>query len=113
MVSVRPLDLEKDTRSRRRRFRSGNSDLDRFLETRADKNQGLYCSTYVAINGDDGDGEIVGYVSVAATSVRRDAAGSSDGPREWPALLLGRMAVAEGWQGQGVGGKLMEVVFRG
>jgi predicted N-acetyltransferase YhbS len=108
MILVRAIDVATDTRGRRARFRSGDRDLDRFFETRVDKNQGLYCATYVAVDGD----EILGYVSVAATSVKREAVAAAEGPRSWPGLLLGRMAVSHSRKGQGIGSVLMEHVFR-
>lgn len=111
-ITIRLLDPSVDTRGRRAKFRSGNNALDRFLETRADKNQRVYGVTYVAVEGDPVDGEIVGYVTVAASSVKREAMPQGGGPPSWPVLLLGRMAVVENRKGEGIGEELMRHVFR-
>lgn len=53
---------------------------------------------------------VVGYYSLAAGSVLRENAPgalSRNGPKEIPAIILGRLGVSKKWQGQGIGEDLV------
>jgi GNAT superfamily N-acetyltransferase len=104
-VEIRALRPTDD----RRRFRSGDPDLDRFFQAYAGQNQFRHHigTTYVAVEGR----EVLGYVTVAAGSLEID-----DLPpavrRELPCyplpiLRLARLAVDAAFQGGGVGRELL------
>lgn len=103
MIRVRKLEAGDDIR----KFRCGNADLDRWIQRHGLANQHLYGVTYLALDGDD----IVGFVTVSASSVEREQLGGKTGPRSWPVLLLGRMGVREDRKHQGIGARLMRHVF--
>jgi predicted N-acetyltransferase YhbS len=108
-VEIRRLEPDgRDGRSRRKRFRCGHAALDRWFDNNAGKSQRCHGVTYVAEDG----GELVGFVTVAASTIGRDAVGTGDGPEFWPTLLLGRMGTLESRKGQGIGERLVHHVFK-
>jgi GNAT superfamily N-acetyltransferase len=92
-------------------FSSGQPALDQWLVRRALANQVSGASrTYVAVH----NGAVIGYYAVVAgsidileapTPVRRNM------PDPIPIVLLGRLAVAEQYQGRGVGAFLLRDAF--
>jgi GNAT superfamily N-acetyltransferase len=93
----------------RTRFRSGDVDLDRFLEQYAGQNQFRHHvgTTYVAVETE----RIIGYVTVAPAQLEID---DLPGPLRrklpsypLPVLRIARLAVDESTHGQGVGQLLL------
>jgi GNAT superfamily N-acetyltransferase len=101
-----PLDRHHD----RDAFVCGSDALDRYLKERASQDiRRRVAGCFVAV-GDDGT--IVGYYTLAATSVRLDALPSELAKRlprypAVPAVLMGRLAIALGHQGKGLGSALI------
>lgn len=110
MIEIRPLRPEDDRQS----FTSSDVELDRFFRKFAGQNQfRLHIgTTYVAVQGS----AILGYVTVAATSITIDnlpARRQKQLPRyPLPALRVARLAVAESAQSQGVGKRLLRASFQ-
>ena len=98
----------------RSRFRSGDPDLDRFLQRYADQNQFRHHvgTTYVAVDAD----RIVGYATVAPGHIEIDDLPAAVRKRlpayPLPVLRLGRLAVDESVRGQGLGKELLRFVLR-
>ena len=88
-------------------FISGTPPLDDWLKHRARQNEaGGASRTYVIAEGR----RVVGYYSLAAGSVLHTAATGRvrrNMPNPVPAALLGRLAVDQGWQGNGLGAALL------
>jgi len=88
-------------------FSSGVAPLDEWLKCRARRNEAEGASrTFVACIGR----RVVGYYSLAAASVLRGATTSKvrrNMPEPVPTVLVGRLAVDEAWQGQGLGADLL------
>ncbi|HEY5468503.1 MAG TPA: GNAT family N-acetyltransferase [Coriobacteriia bacterium] len=108
MVRVHPLRPEND----RSHFASGDRVLDRFLAEFAGQNMDMYVGvTYVA----EESGFVLGYVTLAACSTRRDeiaeTARGSLPAYPLPALRVARLAVDRGFQGQGIGTLLLGAAF--
>lgn len=109
LAEVRVLRRDDD----RRRFCSGNADLDRFFARYAGQNRFRHHLgvTYVAVEG----GEIVGFATVAPCQVEivdLPAEHRRRFPRyPLPVLRLARLAVDEQVRGQGVGRVLLRTVF--
>lgn len=107
---VRKLAPEDD----RSRFRSGNADLDRFFARYAGQNQFRHHigTTYVAI---DPDGAIAGFATVSASEIAPESMPAPKRKRlprsPLPVLRLARLAVDEGYKGQGVGSLLLRAVL--
>ena len=95
-------------------FRSGDADLDRFLQRYAGQNQFRHHigSTYVATE----QGRVLGYATVAPGQVeieRLPAAARRKLPAyPLPILRLARLAVDVSVRGQGLGRELLRFVFR-
>jgi GNAT superfamily N-acetyltransferase len=108
-VEIRILRATDD----RSRFRSGDPDLDRFLQRYAGQNQFRHHvgTTYVAVDAD----RILGYATVASGNIEIDelpAAVRRGLPAyPLPVLRLGRLAVDESVRGQGLGKELLRFVF--
>jgi ribosomal protein S18 acetylase RimI-like enzyme len=104
---IEPLGEEHD----RARFESGSAALDRYFKTQASQDLRRRISAcFVAVSRDSG--EIAGYYTLAATSIALtdlSPAIVKKLPRYpvVPAALLGRLAVARSYQGQGLGGVLL------
>jgi len=109
-LEIRKLTPEHD----RSGFRSGNADLARFFARYAGQNQFRHHigTTYVAI---DPTGAIAGFATVSASELSPAAMPATRRkhlPRyPVPALRLARLAVDEGYQGQGVGSQLLLAVL--
>jgi len=95
----------------RRRFTSGSLALDRYFREQASQDvKRRIAICYVAVHIPTG--ELAGFYTLAATSVALDAL-SAEIARKIPhyplvpAALVGRLAVAKDYQGQGVGGMLL------
>src|SRR5438128_8629870 len=95
-------------------FRSGDPDLDRFLEKYAGQNQFRHHigATYVVVDA----GRVLGYATVAPGHIDIDnlpAKLRKKLPRyPLPILRLGRLAVDAAVQGQGLGKELLRFVLR-
>ena len=93
-------------------FHSGQSDLDNFFQRFAGQNQFRHHIgvTYLATD----EGKVYGYVTVASGSVeRKELPEGSKLPANYPlpVLRLGRLAVDQRYQGQGIGKLLLRHVF--
>lgn len=110
VLELRRLTAEHD----RSRFRSGNADLDRFFARYAGQNQFRHHigTTYVAI---DERGVIAGFVTVSAAELSSSMMPTAKRRRlpryPVPVLRLARLAVDEGFKGQGVGTLLLRAVL--
>lgn len=87
-----------------RDFSCGESSLDRWLREQAvPATARRTARTWVWV---DGQGVVVGYYTLAAHKVTRDAVPprvGRGGPSEIPAVLLARLALSESLRGQGLG----------
>ena len=98
----------------RSRFRSGNADLDRFFTRYAGQNQFRHHigTTYVAVAA----GNIAGFATVSASEISPDTMPASKRKHlsryPLPVLRLARLAVDEGYKGQGVGSLLLRAVLQ-
>ena len=104
---IEPLSGEHD----RSQFSSGSDALDRYFREQASQDIRRRIATcFVAVSTTAGD--IAGYYTLTATSVALDALSPEVAkklPRYpvVPAVLLGRLAVGQHRQGQGLGGVLL------
>jgi len=94
-------------------FDCGIDSLNEWLIRRALKNEyGGGSRTYVVCNGK----RVAGYYAIAAGSIAREGSPGRvrrNMPDPIPALILGRLAVDQGWQGAGIGqGLLKDVLAR-
>lgn len=109
-MQIRAL-READDRSR---FRSGDPDLDRFLQRFAGQNQFLHYVgvTYVAVEND----VVLGFATVAPGHVEIEGLPVAERNRlpryPLPVLRLARLAVDRPVQGQGLGGRLLRFVLQ-
>ena len=91
-------------------FVSGSDALDRYLREQAKQDmRRRVASCFVAV---DNDGVIAGYYTIAATSLILDKLSAEHIKRlprypSIPAVLLGRLAVAQAHQGKRLGGALV------
>src|SRR5882757_4111269 len=99
LTAPAPLEPEHELEA----FVSGVAPLDEWLKRRARRNEAEGASrTFVCCTGS----RVVGYYSLAAASVLRDAATARvrcNMPDPVPAVLIGRLAVDQAWRGQGLG----------
>jgi GNAT superfamily N-acetyltransferase len=109
-VEIRPLRRDDD----RSRFTCGQADLDRFFEHYAGQNQfKLHLAvTYVALV----EGRIVGFATVAPSSVERSSVPNARLRKRLPShplpvLRLARLGVDMRAQGLGIGGALLRHVL--
>lgn len=109
MIEIRPLRPDDD----RQAFFSGDADLDRFFRKYAGQNQfHLHIgTTYVAV----GDGAILGFATLTATSITVANLPKSARKRlphyPLPAMRLARLAVAASARGRGIGKLLLRMTF--
>jgi GNAT superfamily N-acetyltransferase len=110
-IEIRPLRTDDD----RSTFSCGQPDLDRFFQHYAGQNQfKLHLAvTYVAAS----DGRVLGFATVAASSLERSNLPSARLRRRLPgyplpALRLARLGVHARVQGSGVGRALLRHVLR-
>jgi GNAT superfamily N-acetyltransferase len=91
-------------------FSSGNAMLDSWLRDRADRNESSGASR-TFVTSLIKDPAVVGYYTLAASSVTLDVAPGSvrrNMPDPIPVILLGRLAIDAGHQGLGVGASLLQ-----
>jgi GNAT superfamily N-acetyltransferase len=97
----------------RSRFRSGEPDLDRFLQAFAGQNQFRHYVgvTYVAVEED----RVLGFATVSPGHVEVEGLPAPERSRlpryPLPVLRLARLAVDRSVQGQGLGGRLLRFVL--
>ena len=91
------------------RFDCGNDVLNSFLKRYAYQNQQRYPVgvTYVAVN----DTEVIGYVTLSASSIRKTALDAKKPYEEIPMMRIARLAVDKHFQGHGIGSKLLRFAF--
>lgn len=94
-------------------FESGETSLDDWLKRRALKNHRNGASKTFVLNHDD---RVIAYYSLAVGSAANNTAPGNirrNMPNQIPVMLLGRLAVDQHWQGQGLGkGLLKDAVLR-
>lgn len=104
-----PISAGHDTSA----FTSGRSALDDWLRLRALKNEQRAASrTFVVVDQDDA---VVGFYSLAASSVALATAPGwrrRNSPDPITVILLGRLAVAQEHQGQGLGQAMLQDALR-
>lgn len=105
-----PYRIELLANHDRAHFASGSDALDRYLQTQAGQDmRRRVASCFVAV---DRDGQTVGYYTLAATSLLLDQLPDDQAKRlprypTIPAVLLGRLAVAQAHQGERLGGAMV------
>lgn len=112
MLKTEPLSGQHD----RKAFSSGNADLDRYLHSQAgqDLRRNIAAPFVLA----EGNGTIIGYYTLSATSVTMAELPESVTARlprypRLPATLIGRLAIGNRFQGQGYGRFLLaDALFR-
>jgi len=98
----------------RHTFRSGDADLNRFLQKYAGQNQFRHHigATYVAVEGN----RVAGYATVAPGHIEIEDLPSTQRKKlpgyPLPILRLARLAVDESFQGQGLGRQLLRFVLQ-
>jgi GNAT superfamily N-acetyltransferase len=95
-------------------FDSGNAQLDDWLERRALKNEVEGASrTYVLCTTAN---EVIGYYCLANGAIAQSTATGKvrrNMPDPIPVMVIGRLAIAKSWQGQGIGRALLrDVILR-
>jgi GNAT superfamily N-acetyltransferase len=105
-LATEPLNEKHD----RSAFRSGSDALDRYLKERVSQDiRRRVAGCFVAV---DSAGRIAGYYTLAASSVALDVLPQDTAKRlprypVVPVVLIGRLAVAEDHQGEGLGSALI------
>jgi GNAT superfamily N-acetyltransferase len=110
-LRIEPLSGDHD----RSQFHSGSEALDRYFQEQATqdiKRRIATCFVAVGLHGQHAAPDVAGYYTLTATSVALNAFSPQIAkklPRYpvVPAVLLGRLAVARRYQGQGLGGVLL------
>lgn len=97
-------------------FKNGkHASLDEWLKNRARTSEGLSARTYVICDAAE-PARVVGYYAIATAMVRRQGLPSAKlrkgMPEEVPLLLIGRLALDAGYQGQGLGTDLLADALR-
>lgn len=100
-----------DKTHERGQFRCGEDALDRYLKEQAGQDMKRHCSTVVGAAKPDSRA-VLGYYAVSSAIVRLDGLPEPERKRlpryeHIPAVLLGRLAVAEQEKGQGLGSLLL------
>ena len=104
-IETLPRDHDRST------FRSGSEPLDRYFREQVSQDLRRHIATcFVAV--DSKTGEVAGYYTLTATSIPLDLLPERTAkklPRYpvVPAALLGRLAIASGFQGKGLGAVLL------
>ncbi|MGB7414957.1 MAG: GNAT family N-acetyltransferase [Thermosynechococcaceae cyanobacterium] len=90
------------------RFDSGNEPLNHWLKKRTLKNEGAGASrTYVSCHKQ----QVIAYYSLATGAVAQTTATGGvrrNMPDPIPVMLIGRLAVDQNWQGQGLGKAMLQ-----
>lgn len=92
-------------------FSCGQEPLDDWLKQRALKSEGRSARTYVVCSGET----VVGYYALAAGAVARAGAPAKlrrNAPDPIPVMIIGRLAVDEGFAGMGLGSGMLRDAFR-
>jgi predicted N-acetyltransferase YhbS len=92
-------------------FSCGNPELDDWLAHHARPATGQGTRTYLVVDEDD---RVVGYFSVAPHTIERDHLSKKSGrgaPQHIPAILLGKLALAEHLHGKHLGSELLVVAL--
>jgi predicted GNAT family N-acyltransferase len=101
-----PLTATHDTAD----FRSGEETLDTWLQERALDNMAASASrTYVICPPNSH--KVIGYYAICMGQIfNQEVSGSMrrNMPRQIPAVILGRLAIDEKWQGKGLGKELLQ-----
>lgn len=87
-------------------FCSGRLELDDWLERRARNAEGASARTYIVARGN----EVAGYYCIASAGAELETLPGKlrrNMPKTVPLAVLGRLAVAQSWQGQGLGADLL------
>jgi GNAT superfamily N-acetyltransferase len=97
-------------------FKNGkHPSLDEWLKDRARTSEGLSARTYV-ICGAEKPARVVGYYAIATAMVQRQGLPSAKlrkgMPEQVPLLLIARLALDAGYQGQGLGTDLLADALR-
>lgn len=97
-------------------FKNGkHASLDEWLNDRARTSEGLSARTYVICDAAE-QARVVGYYAIATSMARRQTVPSAKlrkgMPEEIPLLLIGRLALDAGYQGQGLGTNLLADALR-
>jgi GNAT superfamily N-acetyltransferase len=104
------LSAQHDTEN----FSSGEETLDTWLRERALANMEVSASkTYVICPS--GSHKVIGYYAICIGQIfSQDVVGSMQRnmPRQIPAVILGRLAIDEKWQGRGLGKALLQDVVQ-
>ena len=91
-------------------FCSGEESLDSWLRERALANMEAFASrTYVLCSANSN--QVIGYYALCMGQIfSSEVVGSMrrNMPRQIPAVILGRLAIDEKWQGKGLGGALLQ-----
>ena len=92
-------------------FRNGkHPSLDEWLKRHALPSEGLSARTYV-VCAEDAPSRVAGYYAISTAMEQRIALPSAKlrrgTPEEVPLLLIGRLALDQAWQGQGLGSALL------
>ena len=91
-------------------FCSGEESLDNWLHERALANMEAFASrTYVLCSANSN--QVIGYYALCMGQIfSSEVVGSMrrNMPRQIPAVILGRLAIDEKWQGKGLGGALLQ-----
>ena len=102
----RPCPINQDHRLDN--FSCGVASLDIWLKNRARRNEGARASrTYVLCNDDN---EVIGYYALATGSISPEQAPRKvkrNMPSPIPVVVLGRLAIDQQYQGQGLGDALL------
>ena len=98
------------------RFANGkHASLDEWLKDRARTSEGRSARTYVICDAAE-PARVFGYYAISTAMVRRQALPSAKlrkgMPEEVPLLLIGRLALDAGYQGQGLGTALLADALR-
>lgn len=95
-------------KSLRAAFSCGDEALDTYLKTRARKEMDHHIAVVYVLH-DAQEGRIAGYYTLSSLSVElpEDVKRGLAKYPQYPATLIGRLAVDESYQGQGLGGRLL------
>jgi len=95
-------------------FDCGNQDLNEFIQEDALKNQNIWLSVTMTLEGDDGS--LLGFYTITPDTLHKGRIDITDKIAEYPyqkypAIKLARLAVDKRYQGKGIGDRLMKEFF--